>query len=163
MIETCIIRPVTQDDLDSLFNMLVDLIHHEGLLDRFKMTRLRLEEELFGKNADWQALVASCNNTLAGFCLYSLANTNRAFNSTPMIQIDDLYVHPDYRQMRLGQKLIRTLAQIAKNKGIERINVFCMKDNLQGQNFYQKLGAEKLDFMDVYKILVPDLLSQLKE
>lgn len=41
-------RPVEKSDLDLLFVMLKDLVNHEGLAERLKMTRLRLEEELFG-------------------------------------------------------------------------------------------------------------------
>jgi hypothetical protein len=52
------IRAIKKADLDPLFTMLVDLVKHEGLYDHFKMTRQRLENELFGNNADWYCLIA---------------------------------------------------------------------------------------------------------
>lgn len=155
-----IIRAVNVTDLDQLFNMLVDLVKHEGSFERFKLTRQRLESELFGINADWHCLVAADpSENLIGFCLYTFANINRAFNVSSMIQIDDLYVSPEFRNAKIGQNLMCQLALVAKNKNIGRLNVWCVKDNVQGQNFYQKIGAEKRDFIDVYSIQVTKLLT----
>lgn len=153
-----VIRAVNTLDLDQLFTMLVDLVKHEGTFERFQLTRERLENELFGINADWHCLVAANHREeLLGFCLYTFANINRAFNLSPMIQVDDLYVRPEFRNAEIGFNLIYQLSLIAKNKNIGRLNVWCMKDNVQGQNFYQKIGAEKRDFVDVYSIQVSTL------
>lgn len=154
------IRTVRVADLDKLFIMLVDLVKHEGSFERFKLTRERLENELFGINADWNCLVAADRHErLLGFCLYTFANINRAFNLSPMIQVDDLYISPEFRNAKIGFNLIYQLALIAQNKNIGRLNVWCMKDNIQGQNFYQKIGAEKRNFIDVYSIQVTNLLT----
>jgi len=154
------IRPVKKEELDQLFAMLIDLVKHEGSYERFKLTRIRLEEELFGLKADWNALVAiDIQEKLIGFCLYSYANINRAFNFSPMIQIDDLYVNPEYRRSRIGHELLKKVAAIAKTKNIGRLNVWCVKDNKIGQNFYKKIGAEKRDHIDVYSIQVDSLES----
>lgn len=154
------IRQIVENDLDQLFMMLLDLVKHEGLTERFQLTRERLEHELFGSNADWNCLVAAdLNENLAGFCLYTFANINRAFNLSPMIQIDDLYVSPSYRGIGVGNHLICELARIAESKGILRFNVWCVKDNKEGQHFYKKMGGERLDFIDVFKIPVTKLID----
>ena len=153
------IRSAEVFDLDQLFIMLVDLVKHEGSFERFKLTRERLENELFGTNADWNCLVAVApNETLLGFCLYTYANINRAFNLSPMIQVDDLYIRPEVRNAKIGYNLIYQLALIAKDKNIGRLNVWCMKDNTQGQNFYRKIGADKRDFIDVFSIQIDNFI-----
>jgi ribosomal protein S18 acetylase RimI-like enzyme len=155
-----IIRAVSRIDLDQLFGMLIDLVKHEGSFDRFKLTRERLENELFGINADWNCLIAAdSNQKVLGFCLYTYSNINRAFNISPMIQIDDLYVSPEFRKAKIGHNLISELCLIAHNKNIGRLNVWCVKDNVIGQNFYQKIGAEKRDHIDVYSIQVNNFLA----
>ncbi|CEG56900.1 GNAT family N-acetyltransferase [Legionella fallonii] len=152
------LRAVKTVDLDSLFSMLVELVKYEGIYERFKLTRDRLEEELFGTNADWNCLVAvDMDEHLIGFCLYTFANINRAFNISPMIQIDDLYVHPQYRRAGLGQLLLKEMGSIARVNNIGRLNAWCVKDNDIGQNFYQKIGAVKRDFIDIYSIDVNEL------
>jgi ribosomal protein S18 acetylase RimI-like enzyme len=155
------IRPIFKEDLDSVFTMLVDLVKHEGIIKRFQLTKERLNDELFGVNADWNCLVAAdpCESVI-GFCFYSFANINRAFNLSSMIQIDDIYVSPLYRNSGVGNRLLQELALIAKSRGILRFNVWCVKDNEQGQKFYQKIGGEKLDFVDVYAIQVTKLLNE---
>ncbi|WP_133128333.1 GNAT family N-acetyltransferase [Legionella nagasakiensis] len=154
------IRPILPKDTDQLFTMFIDLVKHEGIFERFKLTRSRLENELFGTDADWNCLVAvNRQDQLIGFCLYTFANINRAFNRNPMIQIDDLYVSPSYRRLKVGRHLLKQLALIAKEKNIGRFNIWCVKDNTIGQNFYQKIDAEKLEFIDVYSLSIDKLLS----
>lgn len=156
------IRTVSKIDLDQLFIMLIDLVRHEGSFERFKLTRERLENELFGIRADWHCLVAADpNGKLLGFCLYTFSNINRAFNISPMIQIDDLYVSPQARQAKIGQNLIHKLCLIAEEKNIGRLNVWCVKDNMIGQNFYRKIRAEKRDHIDVYSIQVNNFLEDI--
>lgn len=157
------IRPATRADLDIIFEMLTALVIHEGLQARFQMTRIRLETELFGENADWNCLVATDGSDLPiGLCLYTFANISRAFNTTAMIQIDDLYVDPAWRKKGVGEELVTALARIAKGRKIGRMNVLCVRDNLQGQNFYQKIGAEKRDFVDLYSIPVQKIIENAK-
>ena len=107
----------------------------------------------------YEALVTLRIDKRYAFPKDTFANINRAFNLTPMIQVDDLYVSPESRNAKIGFNLIYQLAFLAKNKNIGRLNVWCMKDNQQGQNFYQKIGAEKRDFIDVYSIEVMNLLA----
>jgi ribosomal protein S18 acetylase RimI-like enzyme len=146
----CQTRYLHQDEVDELFLMLTELIKYEGLADRFHLTKERMIDDLFGPHADWNCLVAvNSANKLVGFCLYTATNTNRAFCRGKTIQIDDLFVSPEYRGNGLGSQMLRTVAITAKQDGIVKINVFCVKDNEIGQNFYKKLGVEKLDFMDV--------------
>jgi ribosomal protein S18 acetylase RimI-like enzyme len=141
--------------------MLIDLVKYEGLFERFLLTEQRLYTELFGPTADWNCLVATIDNKLVGFCFYSFANTDRAFNPTPALHIDEIYVSSEHRQAKIGQHLIHHVAQIAKAKNIERIKLYCVKDNDIGQKFYQKIGGKKLEFLDIYKIYLDDLTLDL--
>ncbi len=129
------IRPVKIDDLDQLFTMLLELVKHEGTFERFKLTRTRLKDELFGCDADWNCLVATNNHEkMIGFCLYTFANINRAFNLSPLIHVDDLYLSSEYRNLGIAQNFFYQLTLIAKDKNIGRLNVWCVKDNELGQN-----------------------------
>ncbi len=152
------IRTVRTTDLEQLFNMLIDLVKYEGSFKNFKLTKERLENELFGINADWHCLVAADPyEQVLGFCFFTFANINGAFNLSPMIQVDHLYVSPEFRNAKIGFNLLYQLTLIAKSRNIGRLNVWCMKDNLPAHDFYQKVGAEKRDFIDVYSIQATNL------
>ena len=79
------IRP---EEVPFVFTLIQDLATHTGLSDRHKMTLERMHQELFGKNADWNALVVKKNDLeVIGFCFYSIVNINRAFHDSPMLNI----------------------------------------------------------------------------
>jgi GNAT superfamily N-acetyltransferase len=75
-----------------------------------------------------------------------------------MIQIDNLYIKSAFRKTGVGQQLLYELEWIAEQKNIRRIYVWCLKDNLHGKNFYEKMGAKNLDFFFVYKFFSEELL-----
>lgn len=153
------IRPIEQQDVEQVYRLLLDLAQHEKIADRLVVTPDKMKIELFDSIVDWHSeVVVIPNGTIIGFCLYSFANTNRAFNRTPLLNIDDIYVHPEYRTLGIGQKLLQSLSKIAKDKNIERIELWCIKKNMLGQLFYQRNGARKLD-VDVYQLSVQSLLE----
>ena len=57
------IREIKRDDLDEVYQMLLDLIKHDKLEDRFKISEKSLADYLFAKNPDWFCLVAQDLNT----------------------------------------------------------------------------------------------------
>ena len=148
---THIIRPIEMQDLPQAFGLLKDLIRQENIGRPLKMTLELMGQELFAPNATWYGLVAAQDTEIIGLCLYSIAHTSRPLNPTPLIQIDDFYVHPNFRRQKIGEKLIESLTKIAHQSGISRIELWCVKNNNMGQSFYQKMGAQKLDHIDVYR------------
>lgn len=145
------IRPIEVQDLPQAYVLLGDLIRHENLGKPLHMTLERMNHELFGPNADWYGLVAVRDSELLGFCMYTIANTSRPLNATPQIQIDDLYIQPQYRRQKIGEELIKELTKIAHKRNISRIELWCVKQNNFGQSFYKDLGAKKLDHIDVFR------------
>jgi GNAT superfamily N-acetyltransferase len=158
--ETIIVRSVRKADLDQLFSLLKELMEYDGLVDSFIMTRERLDAEFFGAKADWNSLVAADDmGKMTGFLTYTFANIHRANQTSPMLHIDDLYVRPEYRKTKIAYQLIQRLAKIAESKNIHRINVWCMRNNSLGQHFYQSIGCQKLDYVDVFSVPVQRLLG----
>jgi ribosomal protein S18 acetylase RimI-like enzyme len=146
------IRKIKPNEVDQAFQLLTELIKEENLQERFRFTPEKLYNELFRENTDWYCLVAINSNKIVSICFYSIANINRAVNPTPLIQIDDIYTIPAHREEGIGQKFIEELSVIARNKNINRIEVWCLKNNILGQNFYKKMGGIKLDTIDVFRI-----------
>ena len=147
------IRQIELRDVDIVFSQVYKLASQSGgVPPDFVLTRERLINELFAEQADWHGLVATKNNKIIGSCLYEFVNTNRPFNNTACLFIDIFFIEPDSRQKGVGELLMGKLINIAHNRGLSRIEFCCLKDNDVAKKFYMKIGAKKLELLDVYNL-----------
>lgn len=151
------IRDIQPQDIDQVFDLVVALAEHEKIRERLTLTSEKMQNDIFGPHADWHCLVALLSQEIVGFALYSFSKTNRSVNPSDALFIDDLFIKPAYRQMGIGKALLKVLAKKAKEKQIARIELWCLKENALGQAFYQQLGAQKMDNLDVYRFQVSAL------
>ena len=153
-------RPIVVDDVDEVFNHTYRLAMRTGSTSSFVLTKDLLLSSLFGSNADWYGLVVTENQQVIGSCLYSFVNINRTFNLTKSLFLDILFVEPEYHGLGIGEMLIKHLERIAQVQGINRIEFWCMKDNIGAIEFYKKMGAKRIDLLDVYNItLKSDIIN----
>lgn len=153
------IRKIEPKDTDVVYKLLIELALHEKIKDKLKLTPEKMQHDLFSDYADWHGFVVDNEEVgVIGFCLFTIANINRSYNTSPMLNIDDLYIKPAFRQYGLGKRLLAAIGNIAKECGIDRLELWCLKDNTLGQTFYQKCGGEKLSYLDVYCLTVDQLM-----
>ncbi len=72
-----------------------------------------------------------------------LANCNLNFSTwkaSPLINIHDLIVSPDFRQQGVGLFLLKGIENYATQNGYCRINLEVRHDNFKAQNLYKKAG-----------------------
>ena len=147
------IRPIELKDIEIIFNHTCQLAQRSGSKSPdFLLTKEKLIEDLFGDFADWYGLIIENKDKILGSCLYSFANTNRAFNRTKCMFLDILFVDQQHRRKKLGKKLMDELKNIALSKDITRIEFWCTKDNIESHEFYKTIGAEKINLLDVYNL-----------
>lgn len=152
------IRKMEPQDIDTVYKLLIELALHEQIKDKLKLTPEKMQHDLFSDYADWHGFVVDNDEVgVIGFCLFTIANINRSYNTSPLLHIDDFYIKPAFRQYGLGKRLLAAIGNIAKGCGIDRLELWCLKDNTLGQTFYQKCGGEKLDYLDIYCLTVNDL------
>ncbi len=155
-----IIRKIEPKDVDTVYKLLIELALHEQIKDKLKLTPEKMQHDLFSDYADWHGFVVDNEEVgVIGFCLFTIANINRSYNTSPLLHIDDFYIKPAFRQYGLGKRLLAAVGNIAKECGIDRLELWCLKDNTLGQIFYQKCGGEKLDYVDVYCLTVDQLMA----
>ncbi len=65
-----------------------------------------------------------------------------------MIRLDAIAVHPDFRNKKIGKKLVKKVEQRAKRRKIELVSIGSLHE-YKALNFYIKLGY-KLDIEDEY-------------
>ena len=59
----------------------------------------------------------------------------------PLLMMKWLYVDPQWRGARVGQRLMRQMALHARATGHNRFCWFVLNDNVPAQSFYRGLGA----------------------
>ncbi len=64
--------------------------------------------------------------------------------------LDDLFVTPEYRGQKIGEKLINRIKEISKSKGWNLIRWITRDDNTRAKSLYDRV-AEKTNW-DVYEL-----------
>ena len=64
--------------------------------------------------------------------------------------LDDLYVHPDFRGQKIGEKLIKQLKQISKDKRWNLVRWITRDNNIRAKKVYDKI-SNKTNW-DVYEL-----------
>jgi ribosomal protein S18 acetylase RimI-like enzyme len=59
--------------------------------------------------------------------------------------LNDLYVEPDVRGQRVGERLIERAVQLARQSGAKGIQLETAHTNTSGQKLYERMGFERED------------------
>jgi len=139
------IRPATPADAEVLVLLIRELADYEKLLDEAHPDAGRLAEHLRSDaQPRCEALIAETSDgDPVGFALY-FANYS-TFLTRFGLYLEDLYVRPAHRGQGIGFALLQRVAQIARDRGCERLDWAVLDWNDPAIDFYQKLGAEPLD------------------
>jgi ribosomal protein S18 acetylase RimI-like enzyme len=147
------IRPLEITDIETIFHQIIDLATHQHIESRVVVTKESLQTLLFNNEVNApKGIVAYNNSGILGFAVYSIINTNRIFNPTEGIYIEELYVKPEYRGKKIGLALFKQIAEISKLSGCKRLEWWVTKDNISAIEFYNKLGANLLEGILIYRL-----------
>jgi GNAT superfamily N-acetyltransferase len=146
------IRDVRRDDVALIFGWVVELAEYELARQQVTGTPALLEEALFGPHPTAEALIAETLDDApsgagawqpAGFALFH--STFSTWESRPGIWLEDLYVPPVRRRAGVGAELLAQLAKITVARGCARLEWAALDWNEPALNFYEKIGALRLD------------------
>jgi predicted N-acetyltransferase YhbS len=130
------VRPAVPDDYRTLLGMYDDFMETDryagGDNDSFD-TVLRSDRNFM--------FVAEDGGRLAGFITASARLVVRY--PQPILQIDELYVAPDFREHGVGSGLIRAVEDVADAHGYRRIYVESSTKLKGAHAFYEKNGYKK--------------------
>ena len=133
------IRNAKDEDSAAILSLIKGKAEFDGCLDSMHTTINDIAEAFFGKQPKAFAIVAEVYQQLVGIATYySIYST---FISKPGIWLDDLFIFPQFRNMGIGKALIQELCVIALKNGCGRIDWIVARDNENGRDFYQSMGA----------------------
>lgn len=125
---------------------LAQLSDYEELMDLYN---LFVEEDRFSnhdndsfkkilKSPDYFIHVAENDNKIIGLMTFSIRSVVRY--PRPIAQLEELFVHEEFRKMGIGKKFIETMEKKIKELNCYSIYIESRNDKKKAHEFYQRLG-----------------------
>ncbi len=137
------IRFVSPQDVPDLLAMVRALAVYENLESMCVSSEADFQRALFSSPPEAEALIAHVNGKPAAFALFF--HNFSTFLGKRGIWLEDLFVHPEYRQRGIGGKMLARLAQIALERNCGRLEWAVLDWNELAIKFYRARGADILD------------------
>ena len=150
------VRFAHEEDIPQILGFIQALAVYEEMLDQVVATEELLREWIFEKKKA-EVLLAECEEKPVGFALFF--HNFSTFLGRAGIYLEDLFVLPEYRGRRVGKTLLRSLAQIAVERGCGSLEWSCLDWNQPSIDFYVSLGARQMSDWTGYRLEGSTLIS----
>ncbi len=145
-----VIRTAERRDVPLIFSLIAELATYERAPDQVRGDERLLADALCGPHPSAEALIAELDGDPVGFALFY--STFSTWECRPGLWLEDLYVPPEHRRAGVGVALLRHLAAIALERGCTRLEWAALDWNTPALDFYEKLGATRLDQWRVHRL-----------
>ncbi|MGH7438171.1 MAG: GNAT family N-acetyltransferase [Polyangiaceae bacterium] len=149
------IRNATPADVPAIHSLIIELARYEHLEDQVRSTEARLGEHLFGPRPYAEALVAEDAGKTVGFALFF--HNYSTFLGQPGMYLEDLFVLPEQRRKGQGRALFGRVARVAVERGCGRLEWAVLDWNRPAIDFYESLGAQRLDEWGTFRLTGPGI------
>jgi len=103
---------------------------------------------LHDNNHEVDGFVYEVDGNIVGFAHYR--RMPRPLRGQDIGFLDDLFVDPEYRGQKIGEKLIYKIHEISKSKGWNLVRWITRNDNIRAKSLYDRV-SEKTNW-DVYEL-----------
>lgn len=136
------IRAAGEDDAELLFGLILELATYEKLADQVVGDAETLRRSLFEQRAA-EALIVECGGEAVGYAIFF--TTFSTFETRSGVWLEDIYVRPEHRRGGVGLAVMGHLAALALERGHVRLEWCALTWNQPALEFYDRLGARRLD------------------
>ena len=154
------IRAATEEDVQVLFDLILELAEFEKLSDKVTGDAEVLRRSLFEEKAAEALLLETPDGEAIGYAIFF--TTFSTFECRSGIWLEDVYVRPEHRRGGIGRAVMEHLAALARDRGHVRLEWVALDWNEPALNFYEGLGAGRLDDWVVHR-LERDGINRLAE
>jgi GNAT superfamily N-acetyltransferase len=144
------IRPASPADCATLVALIRELAVYERLEAQVKVTPDDLERNLFGRRPYAEAMIAEVEGEAVGYALFF--HNFSSFRGQPGLYLEDVFVRPAYRGRGIGRALLTKLAQLAVERGCDRIEWIVLDWNESGIEFYRSLEASPMADWTIFRL-----------
>lgn len=153
------IRAATEDDVEVLFDLILELAAYEKLSDSVSGDAEVLRRSLFEEKAA-EALLLEARDEYVGYAIFF--TTFSTFECRSGIWLEDVYVRPEHRRGGIGREVMEHLAKLAQDRGHVRLEWCALDWNEPAIEFYEGLGATRLEEWRMFR-LEKDGIKRLAE
>jgi len=151
------IRPGRPDDVRRIHQAIRALADHIGAPYQVTSTPDDLLRHTFGEAPLLSAEIAEVGGAFAGMCLhFPIFST---WMGKPGVFVQDIYVEPAYRGLKVGEALLRHVAAACRAKGGGYLRLSVDTDNLGAQAFYNRIGILRSEYEQIHRIMGDDFLA----
>lgn len=155
-----ILRRPSKRDSSGIVELLVALANFEHLDPPDEASRKRIIRDIFSTRkllnifvaADWRS------KKLVGYALYFY--TYSSFLARPTLYLEDIFVLEEHRGRGIGGGLFTRCVEEAKKNDCGRMEWAVLTWNKNAIDFYEKLGAKRLDQWYTYR-LTKEAMSEI--
>ncbi|WP_142848718.1 GNAT family N-acetyltransferase [Telmatospirillum sp. J64-1] len=137
------IRPARPEDAGLLLRMIGELAQFERAAEPVKATEQDILRDGFGDHPRFEALIAEKEGQAAGYILFF--PTWSSWQGRSGVMIHDLWVRPEARRSGIGAALLKAVAAQAVRRGCTRLDLDVLDWNTGAQDFYARMGLERLE------------------
>ena len=138
---------MAERDIPKVLDLLlqVDLVHHNGRPDIFKVGRKYSESELKEKLSDRTCPILVSvdeNDGVMGycFCIYQMHKDSHVLTDIKTLYIDDLCVDESLRGRGIGKELYEAAVDMARENGCYNLTLNVWSCNPSAMRFYEAQG-----------------------
>jgi GNAT superfamily N-acetyltransferase len=144
-----VIRAVGEEDVEVLFDLILELAAYEKLADQVSGDPEVLRRSLFEQRAA-EALLLEARDELVGYAIFF--TTFSSFECRSGIWLEDVYVRPEQRRGGIGKAVMEHLAALALERGHARLEWVALDWNEPALQFYEKLGAVRMGDWIIHRL-----------
>jgi GNAT superfamily N-acetyltransferase len=144
------IRPATEADAQLLFDLILELATYEKLADEVSGDPEVLRRSLFEEKAAEALLLETPDGEAVGYAIFF--TTFSTFECRSGIWLEDVYVRPEHRRGGIGRAVMEHLARLTLERGHVRLEWVALDWNEPALNFYEKLGARRLNDWLIHRL-----------
>lgn len=155
------IRKAAIEDEQEMFSLVDSLADYEKLPRPDEDAKRRLSRDCFDERPRFEAVLAEYDGHCVGYAFFF--ETYSSFLARPTLYLEDIFILPDYRKMKIGFKLFTHVMNEAYNRGCGRMEWTVLNWNSIAIDFYKSLHAKQMDEWQLFRMVRGDMEKLIDE
>ena len=149
------IHRATASDAPALLTLIDALAEYEKLEPPDAAAKRRLINDLGGERPRFEAFLAEIDGRAVAYAF--IFETYSSFLALPTLYLEDIFVLPEYRKLKIGIAIFKALVAEAHRRGCGRMEWTVLDWNTLAIDFYKKVGARHMKEWHLFRLTRTDM------